>query len=88
MEEATGEDIVITQPEAHELQKAKATMYTGVSILMRSLRIIKDEISKVFVAGGFDTYIDIASLRSMGVLLDFPLVDIKQVGNAAGTGAS
>lgn len=86
-EAAGGEDIVITQSDIREVQKAKAAMYAGASILMKKLGINQKDISKVFVAGAFGTYIDSANARTIGMFPDFQLEGIRRVGNAAGTGA-
>lgn len=87
-EEATTEDdIVIVQSDIREIQKAKAAMYTGASILMKKLDLAVDDINKVFIAGAFGTYIDPANAKTIGMFPDIPIDKIVQVGNAAGTGA-
>lgn len=81
------EDIVITQSDIREIQKAKAAMYSGASILMKKKGLKIDDMEKVFIAGAFGTYINPASARTIGMFPDFSLEKIIQVGNAAGTGA-
>jgi len=86
-ETATGREITITQSDIREIQKAKSAMFTGASILMKRLRITPEDITRVFIAGAFGTYIDPLNAITIGMLPEFPLETIKQVGNAAGTGA-
>jgi uncharacterized 2Fe-2S/4Fe-4S cluster protein (DUF4445 family) len=87
-EEAAGNaDIVITQSDIREVQKAKAAMYAGASILLKTRGLTRDDVRAVFVAGAFGTYIDFANARTIGMLPDFSLETIHRVGNAAGTGA-
>jgi uncharacterized 2Fe-2S/4Fe-4S cluster protein (DUF4445 family) len=86
-ETETGEDIVITQGDIREIQKAKAAMYAGAATLMKKLNIGIEDVRKVFIAGAFGNYIDPTSAKIIGMFPDFPLKVIKSVGNAAGTGA-
>ncbi|MDK2464460.1 MAG: ASKHA domain-containing protein [Candidatus Korarchaeota archaeon] len=86
-ETAIGKDIVITQRDVRELQKAKAAMHTGASILMSEMGVSVKDVERVFMAGAFGLYIDPASAKRIGMLPDFPLEKITQVGNAAGVGA-
>jgi len=86
-ETAIGKDIVITQRDVRELQKAKAAMYTGASIVMKEAGVGVRQIKKVYIAGAFGLYIDPSSARRIGMIPPFPLHIISQVGNAAGTGA-
>jgi uncharacterized 2Fe-2S/4Fe-4S cluster protein (DUF4445 family) len=86
-ETSINEDIVITQFDVREIQKAKAAMYTGASIMMNNLNISRSDVEKVFMAGAFGTYIDPASAKIVGMFPDFSPEKILQVGNAAGTGA-
>ncbi|MEM2891019.1 MAG: ASKHA domain-containing protein [Thermoplasmata archaeon] len=86
-ETATGEDIVVTQRDIQEIQLAKAAIFTGVSILMRKLKLKCSQISRVYAAGAFGTYVDPASAISIGMYPDVPVERIRFIGNAAGSGA-
>ena len=86
-ETATGEDIAVTQSDIREIQKAKAAMYAGASILMRKLGVDVEDIHRVFMAGAFGNYVDPINAMTIGMLPDFPPEIIRHVGNAAGTGA-
>ncbi len=86
-ETATGKDIVITQNDIRELQKAKAAMFTGCYLLMKERKVKLEEIDELVVAGAFGNYIDPASARTMGMFPEVPLSKIRGIGNAAGTGA-
>ena len=54
---------------------------------MNQLGISPTEIEQVFMAGAFGTYIHRESALNIGMLPEFNLLDIEQVGNVAGTGA-
>lgn len=81
------DDIVITQQDIREVQKAKAAIHTGCSILMAKLGIKGEELRSLIVAGAFGMYIDPVNAITLGMLPEVPLGRIKFVGNTAGSGA-
>jgi len=86
-ETTTGKDIVITQRDIREIQLAKAAIHAGCVILMEKMNIKESDISMLFLAGAFGTYINPESARIIGMYPEIPLNKIHVVGNAAGTGA-
>jgi uncharacterized 2Fe-2S/4Fe-4S cluster protein (DUF4445 family) len=86
-ETATGEQITIGQHDIQEIQLAKAAIFSGVSILMRKLKLRCSDINKVYAAGAFGTYVDASSAISIGMYPDVPAERIEFIGNAAGSGA-
>lgn len=81
------DDIVLTQKDIRELQKAKAAIHTGAEILMRRMNIKEDDIERLIVAGAFGNYIDPESARTIGMYPEISLDKIVFAGNLAGTGA-
>ena len=81
------DDIVITQSDVREIQLAKAAVYTGISILMKHMKIKPKDIKKFYLAGAFGTYIDPSSAIDLGMFPEIPLDLIQFVGNTAGSGA-
>ena len=86
-ETQTGYDIVVTQNDIEEVKLAKAAVYAGITILAKHLNVAVSEIKKVLVAGGFGTYVDPQSARTIGMYPGLPLGFISFVGNTAGSGA-
>jgi len=86
-ETSTENDIVITQNDVREVQKAKAAIYAGTSILMKHINIKPQDIQKIFVAGAFGNYVDPQSGKIIGMFPDVSLQNIEFVGNTAGSGA-
>jgi len=84
---ATGQDITIAQHDIQEIQLAKAAIFTGVSVLMKKLKVRCSELKRVYAAGAFGTYVDATSAISIGMYPDVPVDRIKFIGNAAGSGA-
>ncbi len=84
---AAGEEITITQHDIQEIQLAKAAIFTGVSTLMKKLRLRGTEIDRVYAAGAFGTYVDASSAITIGMYPEVPVERISFIGNAAGSGA-
>ena len=86
-ETQTGRDIVITQRDMEEIKLAKAAVHSGIIILAKHLKVQVEDITRVFVAGAFGTYVDPYSARTIGMYPNIPLSRISFVGNTAGSGA-
>lgn len=86
-ETAINSDIVITQSDIHEIQKAKAAIYAGCTLLMRQKGITEDQIDEIIIAGAFGQYLNKADARAIRMLPNVPLDRFTDAGNAAGTGA-
>jgi len=82
-----GEPIVLTQRDIREAQLGKAAISAGVQMLLKTLGVKKDQISRVYIAGAFGNYIRPQSARRVGLLPDVPLENIQFIGNAASAGA-
>lgn len=80
-------DIAITQKDIRELQNAKAAIAAGIKILVKQSGISFDNISNVYLAGGFGTYMNIGNALKIGLIPSELAGKIKPAGNAAGQGA-
>jgi uncharacterized 2Fe-2S/4Fe-4S cluster protein (DUF4445 family) len=81
------DDICITQKDVRELQKGKAAIFSGSHIALKYLGLEPNIIEHIYMAGAFGTYINGESAINIGMIPEFNLLKINQVGNAAGTGA-
>jgi uncharacterized 2Fe-2S/4Fe-4S cluster protein (DUF4445 family) len=86
-ETAINTDIVITQGDINEIQKAKAAAHAGCTLLMAQKGVNEGDIDELIIAGAFGQYMDKESARTIGMFPEIPLDRIRDVGNAAGTGA-
>ncbi len=80
--------VTITQRDIQQLQLAKGAIRAGIRVLLEASGRTEEEISQVVIAGGFGTYLDVGSAVAIGMLPSIPLERYRQVGNAAGVGAS
>jgi len=79
--------ITITQRDVRELQLAKASIRSGIQVLLEANGLSEGEIMQVIIAGAFGTYIDVASAVEVGMFPSLGIDCFHQVGNAAGMGA-
>lgn len=86
-ETAYERDIVISRKDVSEIQLAKGAIRAGIELLMREMETGAEEVKKIVMAGAFGSYIDMNSAVIIGLLPTFQNGHIRQVGNAAGTGA-
>ena len=82
-----GRSVVITQKDIREVQLAKGAMLAGVRILLDHLGLKTEDVQEVYLAGAFGNYVRARSALRIGLLPAFPKAVIRQVGNAAGSGA-
>jgi len=81
-------DIVITEADIENLKRSKAAIYSASAILVKHMGLSFTEISKIFIAGGFGTYLDIENAIRIGLLPDLPRSKFIFIGNSALAGAS
>jgi uncharacterized 2Fe-2S/4Fe-4S cluster protein (DUF4445 family) len=85
---ANGTRIIgITQHDVREIQLAKASIQTGIALLLADCRVEPDQIERFLIAGAFGAYIDVANAVAIGMFPHLPSDRFRQVGNAAGIGA-
>jgi uncharacterized 2Fe-2S/4Fe-4S cluster protein (DUF4445 family) len=80
-------EIVFTQSDVREFQKAKGAFLSGARLLIESFDNEKVEIEQILIAGAFGTYIHKENALFIGLFPDIALDKIIQIGNAAGEGS-
>ncbi|MGJ7045165.1 ASKHA domain-containing protein [Thermoanaerobacterium thermosulfurigenes] len=86
IDEAGG--IYLTQKDIRQVQLAKGAIQAGINILMKEMNIVEKDIKKVYLAGGFGSYISVESAAEIGLIPKGLKEKAVQIGNAAGLGAS
>ena len=86
-QDETGEAIVLTQRDVRELQLAKAAIRSGIDALLNSAGLTSSDVSQLFLAGGFGSYLNSESAVRLGMIPDMPTERIRFIGNAASVGA-
>lgn len=83
-----GEQIVFTQKDVREIQLAKAAVRAGVETLILRYGIEKEQVAKVYLAGGFGYRLDTEKAIAIGMLPEEFAGRITAVGNSSLAGAA
>jgi len=84
---ATGAEIVINEADIENIKRAKAAIYSAAATLVKHLDLNFTQISKIFLAGGFGTYVDMNNAIAIGLLPDLERPRFVFVGNSSLSGA-
>jgi uncharacterized 2Fe-2S/4Fe-4S cluster protein (DUF4445 family) len=86
-ETENGEEIVFTQQDVREVQLAKAAVRAGIETLFLRYGITKEQISHVYLAGGFGFKLDCQKAVEIGMIPAELAERIEAVGNSSLGGA-
>lgn len=86
-ETAIDKDIVLTEADINNIIRAKAAIYAGFSLLLKEVGFGFDDVSKVYIAGGFGNYLDIEKAITIGLMPDMPIDRFIFLGNTSIMGA-
>jgi len=90
---AEGEDhgnnksIYLTQEDIGNVITAKAAVFAAAKIMLDRVNLEPGDIKKLYLAGGFGSYIDRRNAVKIGLLPDLPISRIQYVGNTSIWGA-
>lgn len=79
--------ITFSKQDIGNLAQAKAANYCGQLIVMRTAGVEPGEIDRLYLAGGFATYLDVRNAIDIGLIAPVPQDRVVKVGNAAIDGA-
>jgi uncharacterized 2Fe-2S/4Fe-4S cluster protein (DUF4445 family) len=82
-----GEDLTISQHDVRAIQLAKGAIRGGIATLLAEHDLTVDDLDELLVAGAFGNHIEVESAQAIGLYPAIPRERIRQIGNAAGTGA-
>lgn len=84
---AEGEEIVFTQQDVREVQLAKAAVRAGIETLFLRYGISKEQVSRVYLAGGFGFKLDCQKAIEIGMIPAEFSGKVEAVGNSSLGGA-
>jgi uncharacterized 2Fe-2S/4Fe-4S cluster protein (DUF4445 family) len=82
-----GGEVTLNQKDIRAIQLSKSAIYSGVLTLLNEAKIDFTDIEKVFIAGGFGSYIDVVSAGNIRLLPNELIDKVVVMGNAALSGA-
>ncbi len=86
-EEGAVRDVVITEADIENLKRAKAAIYAATASLLKHLGVGAASLQRLFIAGGFGTFLDVEEAVRIGLLPDIERSRIVFIGNSSLAGA-
>ena len=81
-------DLHITECDIASLLTAKAAIAAGITLLLESQHLAPQDVTTVYLAGGFGTRMHAANALAIGLLPGFALHQLHPVGNSSLAGAT
>ncbi len=82
-----GSEILFTQKDVREIQLAKAAIRAGIETLLLRYGVEKEEVAKIYLAGGFGYKLDLEKAFAIGMLPEAFRGRVEAVGNSSLHGA-
>jgi uncharacterized 2Fe-2S/4Fe-4S cluster protein (DUF4445 family) len=79
-------NITITEVDIDNFIRAKAAIYSGITMLLNNLGMDSSMIDKLYIAGGIGNSLDIGNSIKIGMLPDIDRSKIEYIGNSSLTG--
>ena len=79
----SGYDIVIRESDIENIKRSKGAIYSAASVLIKKFGLNFEDVDRIYIAGGFGTFLDIESAVSIGLLPDVKRSKFKFVGNSS-----
>lgn len=78
-----GKEFHFTNADVRQLQLAKAAIAAGVRSLMEEVEITVEQLDRVYMAGGFGSYMEASHAIGIGLLPEVAIDQVFVLGNAA-----
>lgn len=76
-------DVTITEPDLDNLIRAKGAMYSAALTLLDEIGLGVTDIQQIILAGGFGSYVDLASAITIGLLPEINPEKVIYLGNGS-----
>lgn len=83
-----GKPVFIEQDDIDNVMTAKAAIFAAAKTLLDRLQLKFTDVDKLFIAGGFGSYINLENAVKIGLLPEMPLSKVQFVGNTSIWGAT
>jgi len=80
-------DITLTEPDLDNLIRAKGAIYSGCMTLLEEVGLGMGDIDRIFLAGGFGSYVDLEKAITIGLLPEIDPDKVRFIGNGSLMGA-
>ena len=80
--------IALQPKDVRAVQLAKAAIAAGIETLLETAGVSPEDISTLYIAGGFGNHLDVSSAARIGLIPEALAPKVKAIGNASLAGAS
>lgn len=84
---AVGVDISFSASDLKSVIRTKAALCAAAETLLQAVGLSREDVERVYIAGGFGSFLDLRSALTIGVFPPFPLSKFVPLGNASLAGA-
>ncbi len=82
-ESASGKPITISETDIENIIRAKAAIYSACNMMLEQVGMSFDDLSKVYIAGGFGRFLDLEKAIIIGLVPDLPRSKFSYIGNSS-----
>lgn len=83
----SGKPITISEVDIENIIRAKAAIYSACALMLKQLDLSFEDLSTIYIAGGFGRYLDLEKATILGLTPDLPREKFRYIGNSALTGS-
>jgi uncharacterized 2Fe-2S/4Fe-4S cluster protein (DUF4445 family) len=80
-------EVILSEVDIENIIRAKAAIYAGISLLLKEVGVTLDDVTRIYIAGGFGNYLNIEKAIIIGMLPDLQREKFRFLGNASIAGA-
>ena len=85
---AGGRSVAIGEADIDNLIRAKAAIFSACRVMLRKIGMGFEDLSCVYIAGGFGRYLDVDCARQIGLIPGLPRERFRYIGNSSLLGAA
>jgi uncharacterized 2Fe-2S/4Fe-4S cluster protein (DUF4445 family) len=82
-ESSTGKDLSISELDIENIIRAKAAIYSACALMLAQIGITFDDLSQLYIAGGFGRFLNLDHAKVLGLIPDLPKEKFKYIGNSS-----
>ena len=82
-ESGTGKALRINESDIENIIRTKAAIYSACALMLKQVDMTFDDLSCIYIAGGFGRFLDLDKATVLGLIPDLPREKFKYIGNSS-----
>ena len=82
-ETSSDKELSISELDIENIIRAKAAIYSACSLMLNQIGITFDDLSQLYIAGGFGRFLNLDHAKVLGLIPDLPKEKFKYIGNSS-----